>query len=105
MGAGDVKLMTAVGCLAGTAYLMDILIATVLTGAVLGVALALYRGRLRQTIANVLTLVSHHVAEGFSAHPELNVGNPATLRLPYAFPIAAGCLLGFVLASGKELAR
>ena len=51
MGAGDVKLMTAVGCLAGTAYLMDILIATVLTGAVLGVALALYRGRLRQTIA------------------------------------------------------
>ncbi len=105
MGAGDVKLMAAVGCLAGTDYLMQVLIATVLIGAVMGIALALYRGKLRQTIANVVALVRHHGAEGLSAHPDLNVKNAATLRLPYALPIAAGCLVAFVIASGKGMTQ
>jgi prepilin peptidase CpaA len=105
MGAGDVKLMAAVGCLAGTAHLKEVLVATVLVGALMGLALALYRGRLRETVANVVTLVQHHSAEGLATHPELNVKNTATLRLPYALPIAAGCLLTFFLSSGKELVR
>lgn len=105
MGAGDVKLMAAVGCLAGTTYLAQVLIATVLVGAVMGIALALYRGRLRQTIGNVVTLVQHHSSEGLSTHPDLNVKNDSGLRLPYALPIAAGCLVAFFLATGKELAR
>ncbi len=105
MGAGDVKLMAAVGCLAGTAYIKDVLLATALVGGIMGVALALYRGRLRQTIANVILLVQHHNSVGLTAHPDLNVTNDATLRLPYALPIAAGCLLTFLLASGKELVR
>jgi prepilin peptidase CpaA len=105
MGAGDVKLMTAVGCLAGAANIKDVLISTVLIGAVMGIALAVYRGRLRQTLGNVLTLVQHHHAEGLEAHPEINVRNATTLRLPYALPIAAGCLLTFILSSGKGLIR
>jgi len=105
MGAGDVKLMTAVGCLAGTKSIADVLIATVLIGAVMGIALALYRGKLRQILMNVFTLVQHHRVAGLEAHPELNVRNPASLRLPYALPIAAGCLLTFVHASGKGLIR
>jgi prepilin peptidase CpaA len=76
-----------------------------LIGALMGVALALYRGRLRETVFNVITLVQHHGAEGLAAHPELNVRNVATLRLPYALPIAAGCLLTFFMTSGKELVR
>jgi prepilin peptidase CpaA len=105
MGAGDVKLMTAIGCLAGAANIKDVLISTVLIGAVMGIALAIYRGRFRQTLGNVVTLVQHHRAEGLEAHPEINVRNASTLRLPYALPIAAGCLLTFILASGKGLVR
>jgi len=105
MGGGDVKLMTAVGCLAGSGNIKNVLISTVLIGAVMGIALALYRGKFRQILGNVFTLVQHHRNEGLEAHPELNVRNPAALRLPYALPIAAGCLLTFFLASGKELAR
>jgi prepilin peptidase CpaA len=105
MGAGDVKLMTAVGCLVGTGNIKDVLIATVLIGAVMGLVLALYRGRLREILANVFTLVRHHRASGLEEHPELNVRNPSTLRLPYALPIAAGTLVTFLLVSGKELIR
>jgi prepilin peptidase CpaA len=105
MGAGDVKLMTAVGCLVGTGSIKDVLISTVLIGGIMGVGLAIYRGRFRQTIRNVITLMHHHKAEGLEAHPEINVRNTASLRLPYALPIAAGCLLTFVLTSGKGLVR
>lgn len=103
MGGGDVKLMAAVGCLAGTGKIKDVLISTVLIGAVMGIALALYRGRLRQILGNVVKLVRHHNAVGLAAHPEINVKNQNSLRLPYALPIAAGCLVTFILASGKGL--
>jgi prepilin peptidase CpaA len=105
MGAGDVKLMTAVGCLVGTGNIKDVLLATVIIGGVMGIALALYRGQLKQMVLNVTTLVEHHRAEGLTEHPELNVRNPASLRLPYALPIAAGCLVAFLMTSGKELMR
>ncbi len=105
MGAGDVKLMTAVGCLVGTGNIKEVLLATVIIGAVMGIALAIYRGQFRQTLLNVTTLVQHHRAEGLAEHPELNVRNPSSLRLPYALPIAAGCLVTFLMVSGKELIR
>lgn len=98
MGAGDVKLMAAVGCLAGPLYLKDILLSTVISGALMGIALALYRGRLRQSVTNVMALVQHHSSEGLVPHPELNLENSSTLRLPYALPIATGCTLTFLLA-------
>ena len=105
MGAGDVKLMAAVGCLAGTAHIAAILVATVMIGGLMGIALALYRGRLRETLVNVIKLVQHHRAEGLTTHTELNVTNPETLRLPYAVPIAVGCLITVVMAGSMEWVR
>jgi prepilin peptidase CpaA len=105
MGAGDVKLIAAVGCLAGIGSIKDILLITVLAGAVMGIGLALYRGRLFQTLANVGTLIGHHRVAGITSHPELNVSNPATLRLPYALPIAVGCLLTCVLSVMSGVAQ
>jgi prepilin peptidase CpaA len=93
MGAGDVKLMAAVGCLVGLESLSRVLIATVLVGAALAVLLALYRGRLRQTIANVAALAVHYQENGLSPHDELSLENVLTLRMPYAVPIAVGCMV------------
>jgi prepilin peptidase CpaA len=97
MGAGDVKLITAIGCIAGLAFLRDILLATVILGAIFALVLALVRGRLRQTLANVFILMVHHQAAGLTPHSELNVTSRASLRLPYAVPIAAGCLVALCL--------
>ncbi len=92
MGAGDVKLMAAIGCLTGIAFIKDVLLATVFTGAVFALLLALTHGRLRETVSNGMTLLAHHRSKGFTAHPELNVTNRKLLRLPYAVPIALGCM-------------
>lgn len=95
MGAGDVKLMAAVCCIAGFGHLLEILIATALAGGVFALGLAIVRGRLRSTLANVCKLIGHHAAMGWMPHPELNVNQPATLRLPYGIAIAAGCWITF----------
>ncbi len=100
MGAGDVKLMAAVSCIAGFGHLAELFVATVLAGGVLAIALALARGRLNSTLMNVGTLVAHHGANGLLPHPELNVHHAGTLRLPYGLAIACGCwitLLGGML--------
>ena len=93
MGAGDVKLIMAVGCLAGISHIAYILVLTALSGGVMAIVMALARGRLQQTITNVGALATHHGQQGLQPHPELNLSNTQTLRLPYALAIASGTLL------------
>ncbi|SFS18309.1 prepilin peptidase CpaA [Granulicella pectinivorans] len=93
MGAGDVKLIAAASALVGLGNTAPLLIFTTLAGGVMGLVLAAIHGRLLATLRNMLRLAVHHREEGLTPHPELNVSNPATLRLPYGIAIAAGCLL------------
>jgi prepilin peptidase CpaA len=97
MGAGDVKLITAVGCICGLHNIASLLALTGIAGGAMAVILAVSRGRLRETLGNVLELVSHHRSEGLTPHPEINVRNTTTLRLPYALAICAGCAMTLFL--------
>jgi prepilin peptidase CpaA len=93
MGAGDVKLMAAVGCIAGMPHVAYLLSFTALSGGAMAIILALSRGRLQQTILNVGLIAAHHSHHGLQAHPDLNLTNEDALRLPYALAIAGGGLL------------
>jgi prepilin peptidase CpaA len=95
MGAGDVKLMTAVACLAGYHSVLELLVATAIMGGVFAIVLAASRGKLKETFGNTAALVAHHRREGLKPHPALNLENTRTLRLPYGVAIAAGCLITF----------
>jgi prepilin peptidase CpaA len=98
MGAGDVKLMAAAGCLAGLPHVGNLLVSTALAGGLMAIVMALWRGRAKETLLNVGALVVHHRLEGLTPHPSLNVSNSQTLRLPYAVPIATGCVMALFLA-------
>ncbi len=95
MGAGDVKLMTAVSCIAGFSYVPEILIATALMGGVFAVIVAVSRRRLKETLSNIGVLAVHHGTSGLRPHSDLNVGNAERLRLPYGVAIAAGLAISF----------
>lgn len=95
MGAGDVKLIMAVGCIAGFSHIAYIMVLTALSGGVMAVGFAWYRGRLQETLMNVGDIAAHHRQQGLTPHPDLNIANVATLRLPYALAIASGTLLTF----------
>ncbi len=90
MGAGDVKLMTAVSVLAGLSHVGEVLLETTLLGGVLAVGWALVHGQLKSVLTNVITLFMHHGKTGLTPHPVLNLTNPLALRLPYGTAIAAG---------------
>jgi prepilin peptidase CpaA len=95
MGAGDVKLMTAVGCIAGLSPLRLLVTSTAVFGGALALALATYHGRLRETLENVGEVLRHHSQRGLEPHPEMNLSSARALRLPFALPVAAGCLFTF----------
>ena len=102
MGGGDVKLITAAGCSAGLSMIAPLLILTSLAGGVMAIGLALYHGRLKQTMVNLRTLAVHHRTAGLEPHPDLNFDNAQALRLPYALAIAAGSALSFCLLMARR---
>jgi prepilin peptidase CpaA len=85
--------MAAVSAIVGPAGLQLLILATVLAGALFAIALAGYHGKLGKTLSNVGALLVHHGQRGLRPHPELNLSNRQTLRLPFALPVAAGCLV------------
>ncbi len=79
-----------------------VLALTAIAGGVMAIGLAALRGRLKETLFNVGALARHHSQSGLTPHPEFNVLNTNTLRLPYALAIAAGCTLTLYFQVGQR---
>jgi prepilin peptidase CpaA len=92
MGAGDVKLIAAIGCLVGPSAAIEIVLASAIAGGIFAVIYALWQGRLRAVLVNLLDLIKFHAVAGAEMHPSLNLSNPQAARLPYGIAIAAGVL-------------
>jgi prepilin peptidase CpaA len=97
MGGGDVKLITAAGCIAGLPLIGHLLLWTALAGGVMAIGLALYRRKLVTTLRNLCVIVVHHRIMGLTPHGQFNLSNERTLRLPYALAITAGSALTLCL--------
>ncbi len=104
VGAGDVKLMAAVGAIVGPANWLGILVLTSLFGGAAAIVLVAAKGRLRGTFQNIwLILMSiGHGHAPYRDKPQLDVGSEQGIRLPHAVIIACGAL-GF-MAGGAILA-
>ena len=96
MGAGDVKLMGALGALIGPHHAVVVLVATGIFGGLLGICFAFYRGKIGATLKNLGTVLRFHASAGLQAHPDLNLDNPAALRMPYGLAIALGMFYAFL---------
>lgn len=90
MGAGDVKLMAAIGCFVGPSGALQIVLACAIAGGVMAVGVMIYHKRVRATVSNVGSILRFHLTQGPQAHPSINLSNPAAVRLPYGIAIAAG---------------
>jgi prepilin peptidase CpaA len=96
MGAGDVKLMAAVGAFAGPSKILEIALYSAIAGGILALFVAIFKGRLRQTFRNLMDMLRFHSAVGAEVHPTLNLENPDALRFAYGVAIFAGTLVEFV---------
>lgn len=93
MGAGDVKLMAAVGAWLGPAAALFAALYAGVAGAVMAAGVAVARGCVRQTYDNVSLLFTHWRVAGFTPHGQLTLDSSTSPKLPYAVPILAGTLL------------
>lgn len=104
MGAGDVKLMAMVGSFLGPLSVLDAMLAILVAGGILAIAMALYSGALQQTLTNVrnaLTLGMYKTLSGGGV--QLEAPPTSTGNLPYAVAIAIGTLIHLILV-GNGLA-
>lgn len=91
-GAGDVKLMAAVGALVGPATVVSAFLFTAIAGGILAVAVAARRRRLASTIARTGRLI----AAPSDARQEIRAATAAH-RFAYGPAIAVGSVLaGFI---------
>ena len=98
MGAGDVKLMAAIGAIAGPSNWLHIFIATALLGGLASITLVLWRRRTAQTMLNISTIVGRLAKWQMpSQHDELNIHGKNSLKMPHAAIIAAGVGIFLVL--------
>ena len=95
MGAGDVKLMAAVGALSGAYDWFIIFIITAIAGGVLAAAMLLWHGGAHDTFGRVLKLFRSlaRLRAPYRDEPMLDVANPRAMRLPHGVSIACGSLI------------
>lgn len=99
-GAGDVKLLAAVGAMVGSSDFLFIFLLTALIGGVLAVILMLLKGRVRQTLWNLAYMVGE-LMKWRAPHltrEQLDVGSSKALRLPGAVRIGLGVVAFLVMA-------
>jgi len=101
MGAGDVKLLAAVGAFIGFPGVLGAALAALLAGGVLALAWAVWHRRLRAVLANLrdgfLVLMADAAAR---RRPAAGAVRTSPARIPYAVAIAAGAVMQVLLAGG-----
>ncbi|CBJ52060.1 A24 family peptidase [Ralstonia solanacearum] len=92
MGAGDVKLMGAVGAFMAPAGVFHVALVTFIVGGALALAMMLMRGNAHRSFANVSALLLSLPFGGKTTAAGQDKKDRTT-RLPYAVAIAIGTLL------------
>jgi prepilin peptidase CpaA len=99
LGAGDWKLMGAVGAFLGPRMLLFVLLASTLVAGLMAIASVFLSGRVGETFRNIGALMRGFFAFGLRAHPEISLDNPGLLKLPFGVAAAIGTLICFVAAN------
>jgi prepilin peptidase CpaA len=97
MGAGDVKLLAALGAWLGPSQVVWVAIYAAIAGGVLAVAVSLARGYAATLFRNIWLLLTHWRVGGIRRFDALTLEHSRGPRLAYAVPIAVGVLCSFWL--------
>jgi prepilin peptidase CpaA len=99
MGAGDAKLMAAIGSVVGPHNWLILFVCSALIGGIVALSLAFTKGRLGQTFTNLTMLASEllHFRVPARRHDVLDVRSKKSMRLPHGVSIAAGSLVFLVI--------
>ncbi len=92
IGAGDVKMMGAVGALLGPHLVLQSLFVGVILGGIFAVLRLARTARLREKLLATWWMVANAVTSRSLGPLQAPLGNPDALFLPYSVPLALGTL-------------
>ena len=101
MGAGDVKLMAAIGAIVGWENWFGIFVVTAVIGGIMAIILVLAKGRFQKTVFHVGFILSE-MKSGRAAYlknEELDVRSGKALGLPHGAVIAVGCVFFLAISA------
>ncbi len=94
IGAGDMKLMGALGACLGPEKLVSVLFVSIVVAGTMAVVEILRKRQVRKTLNNIGVLIRVFATFGFGAREGLvTLDNPATLRLPFGVATALGMII------------
>jgi prepilin peptidase CpaA len=93
LGAGDVKLLGAIGAWLGPMNAIWVGLYAGAAGGILAIFVALTKGYLFQAVGNVGVLLAYWRVNGVRPLPEITLEHSRGPRLAYAVPILAGTLV------------
>jgi prepilin peptidase CpaA len=93
MGAGDVKLLAAIGAWVGPGQVVFVALAASIVGGLIGLVVAIGHGYLKAAVSNLWLLLMHWRVGGVRPLHAITLEGTTGPRLVYAFPIAAGTVV------------
>jgi len=98
LGAGDWKLMGAVGAFLGPLMFLFVLAASFLVSGIMAVVEMARTRRVRETFRNLSVLVQGFFSFGLKAHPQISLDNPELLKLPFGVAVAIATIACYCAA-------
>jgi prepilin peptidase CpaA len=98
LGAGDWKLMGAVGAFLGPWMMLFVLVASFFVTGLVSIVRMAAMGKMKSTLRNMMVLVQGFIAFGMKPNPEISLDTPGLIKLPFGATVAVGTLICFVAA-------
>jgi prepilin peptidase CpaA len=98
LGAGDWKLVGALGACVGPSALLDVLVLAIIAAGLMAAVVIIHQGRVAQTLRNIIHLFKA-LATLHPPPPEVSLDNPGSLKVPFGVAVAVAA----ILISGRHL--
>jgi prepilin peptidase CpaA len=92
LGAGDWKLIGALGAFLGPQQLITVLFATLLIAGIMALILIIWKKRVRQTLRNIGRLLGALVSLHLPGQ-DVSLDNPEALKIPFGIALAIAMIL------------
>jgi prepilin peptidase CpaA len=98
LGAGDWKLMGAVGAFLGPLMFLFVLVGSILVSGLMAVVQMMRTRRVRETLSNLVVLVKGFFSFGLRVNPQISLDNPELLKLPFGVAVAIATIACYCAA-------
>jgi prepilin peptidase CpaA len=98
LGAGDWKLMGALGAFLGPVLLLFVLFGSLVVSGLMAIVEIVRTGRVWSTFQNLIVLIRGFFSFGLRKRPEITLDNPGLLKIPFAVAVALATAFCFFVS-------